>query len=247
MENIFKDIDNKLNKFNKMKKDIEDLLIKMKSIKENELIYENDIDNNYKEHYIKYLENINNILDNNEIKIINLTPKNQNSKNEIICIYDIKKGKNDKDDYLNNPIRILNCYEEVKKDYDWLEGINNEKEIKENCELYLNENKIDFCYKYKFDKEGKYTIKFIFKKPLININYMFYKCNKLLSIDLSNFNTNNVTNMEYMFYNCSSLTSLNLSNFNTNNVKDMSSMFYGINKKSCNLICNDEKILKEFS
>ena len=33
MENIFKDIDNELNKFNKMKKDIEDLLIKIKSIK----------------------------------------------------------------------------------------------------------------------------------------------------------------------------------------------------------------------
>ena len=44
-----------------MKKDIEDLLIKIKSIKENKLIYENDIDNNYKEYYIKYLENINKI------------------------------------------------------------------------------------------------------------------------------------------------------------------------------------------
>ena len=108
MENIFKDIDNKLNKFNKMKKDIEDLLIKIKSIKENKLIYENDIDNNYKEYYIKYLENINKILDNNEIKIIDLTPpKNQTFKNEIICIYDIKKGKKDKDDYLNNPIKIF--------------------------------------------------------------------------------------------------------------------------------------------
>ena len=225
MENIFKDIDNKLNKFNKMKKDIEDLLIKMKLIKENKLIYENDIDNNYKEYYIKYLENINKILDNNEIKIIDLTPpKNQTFKNEIICIYDIKK---DEDDYLNNPIRILNCYEEAKKDHpNWnLEGINNEKEIKENCELYLNENKIDFCYKYKFDKEGKYTIKIIFKKPLININYIFFDCNKLLSIDLSNFNTNNVTNMSYMFFNCSSLTSLNLSNFNTNNVNNMNHMF----------------------
>ena len=147
MENIFKDIDNKLNKFNKMKKDIEDLLIKIKTIKENKLIYENDIDNNYKEYYIKYLENINKILDNNEIKIIDLTlPKNQTFKNEIICIYDIKKGKKDKDDYLNNPIRILNCYEEAKKDYSRLEGINNEKEIKENCELYLNENKINFLF-----------------------------------------------------------------------------------------------------
>ena len=83
-------------------------------------------------------------------------------------------------------------------------------------------NKISFCYKYKFDKEGKYTIKFIFQKPLININYMFFECNKLLSIDLSNFNTNNVDNMEYIFYNCS-LTSLNL-NFNIN-ITNMSCMY----------------------
>ena len=76
---------------------------------------------------------------------------------------------------------------------------------------------------------------------------MFYNCSSLTSLNLSNFNTNNVTNMGYMFFNCSSLTSLNLSNFNTNNVTDMSAMFSGINKKSCNLICNDEKILKVFS
>ena len=48
--------------------------------------------------------------------------------------------------------------------------------------LYLNGIKIDFCYKYKFTKEGKYTFKIIFKKPLININYMFYDCNKLFSL-----------------------------------------------------------------
>ena len=93
-------------------------------------------------------------------------------------------------------------------------GINNEKEIKENCELYLNENKIYFCYQYKFVGGGKYTFKIISKRPLININYMFMDCNKLLSIDLSNFNTNNITNMSSMFSGCSSLTSLNLSNFN---------------------------------
>ena len=49
--------------------------------------------------------------------------------------------------------------------------------------------------------------------------------------------------MSYMFYNCSSLTSLNLSNFNTNNVKDMSNIFYGVDE-NCKLICNDEKLLK---
>ena len=34
-----------------MKKDIEELLLKIKSIKENKLIYENDIDNNNKNLY----------------------------------------------------------------------------------------------------------------------------------------------------------------------------------------------------
>ena len=38
--------------------------------------------------------------------------------------------------------------------------------------------------------------------------------------------------MSYMFYECSSLTSLNLSNFNTNNVNDMNSIFKGLNENS---------------
>ena len=72
---------------------------------------------------------------------------------------------------------------------------------------------------------------------------MFNKCSSLTSLNLSNFNTNNVIDMRYMFYECSSLTSLNLSNFNTNNVIDMREMFSGINK-NCKVICDDEKIKK---
>ncbi len=48
-----------------------------------------------------------------------------------------------------------------------------------------------------------------------------------------------------MFYKCSSLTSLNLSNFNTNNITKMNGMFYGNNKR-CYLICNDYKIRNQF-
>ena len=96
--------------------------------------------------------------------------------NEIICIYDIKKDKDDKDDYLSNPIKILNFYEEVKNEHPNYKVINNEKEIKKNCELYLNGNKIDFCNKYKFSKEGEYNIMIKFTQSLININYMFTDC-----------------------------------------------------------------------
>ena len=102
----------------------------------------------------------------------------------------------------------------------------NEDEINElYCDLYLNDKKIDFCYEYKFIKEGKNKSKIIFKKLLKNTSLMFGDCSSLTSLNLSNFNNNNVNNMSYMFSDCSSLTSLNLSNFNTNNVTDMNRMF----------------------
>ena len=49
---------------------------------------------------------------------------------------------------------------------------------------------------------------------------MLYNCLSLTSLNLSNFNTNNVYNMSGMFNRCSSLISLDLSNFNTNNVNN---------------------------
>ena len=55
---------------------------------------------------------------------------------------------------------------------------------------------------------------------------MFYDCVALLSLDVTNFNTANVTNMSYMFFRCSELTSLYLTNFNTENVTDMGNMFF---------------------
>ena len=78
------------------------------------------------------------------------------------------------------------------------------------------------------------------------MSYMFYYCSSLTSLNLSNFNTNNVTNMSYMFYNCSSLTFLNLSNFNTNNVNNMSYMFYDCSSLNSSLNTQDKKILNEF-
>ena len=54
---------------------------------------------------------------------------------------------------------------------------------------------------------------------------IFSYCSSLTSLDLSSFNTLNVTNMSNMFSNCSSLTSLDISGFNTSKVTDMSNMF----------------------
>ena len=45
---------------------------------------------------------------------------------------------------------------------------------------------------------------------------MFNKCISLKELNISNFNTTNVTNMSFMFSKCSSLKELYISNFNTN-------------------------------
>ena len=63
-----------------------------------------------------------------------------------------------------------------------------------------------------------------------NMNRMFLSCSKLTSLDLSKFDTSNVENMGSMFSGCSNLTSLDLSKFDTSNVTTMESMFSGCSK-----------------
>ncbi len=54
---------------------------------------------------------------------------------------------------------------------------------------------------------------------------MFSGCDTLTELDVSNFDTSNVTNMSSMFNHCETLTELDVSNFDTSNVTDMSGMF----------------------
>ena len=54
---------------------------------------------------------------------------------------------------------------------------------------------------------------------------MFAQCSSLTSLDLSSFNTSQVTDMRGLFEGCKKLTSLNVSSFNTSNVKYMDGMF----------------------
>lgn len=63
---------------------------------------------------------------------------------------------------------------------------------------------------------------------------MFNGCTKLRDLNISSFNTENVTNMYGMFYGCSSLDSLDLSHFNTRNVRKdgMNYMFNGCSSLS---------------
>lgn len=59
-----------------------------------------------------------------------------------------------------------------------------------------------------------------------NMHGMFYGCNALGTLDVSNFDTSSVTAMAHMFGH-TGLTTLDISSFDTSNVTDMSYMFHG--------------------
>lgn len=59
-----------------------------------------------------------------------------------------------------------------------------------------------------------------------NISYFFSKCEALeVAIGFTTWDVSNVENMEYAFFNCKNLKSLNLSTWNTSAVKNFGSMF----------------------
>ena len=76
-------------------------------------------------------------------------------ENYIIGEIEIKKK------VINKVIRIINSYEEVKR-YNKYTKVNkkyeNEKEIKDNCIIQINNEAIPFSYFYKFKEKGKYKI-----------------------------------------------------------------------------------------
>ena len=78
----------------------------------------------------------------------------------------------------------------------------------ETEKVYLNEDSNSMFYRFTYDEDIK----------------------NILDIDLSGFDTSNVTDMGLMFYSMPNLTTLNLSNFDTSKVTNMCYMFSGMSK-----------------
>jgi len=241
IDDIILSINNIKDTINGTKSNIDNIIkLSKDNLMNNQLKNVNLILNTLNEDINKINEKLNNLLNNNNIKNENI------NNNYIIAEVYIKEED------INKEIRIVNSYEEslrINKDLDKNLNLNNENEIKK-CEIRINNQLIPFNYFHKFKSSGKYTIKYSFKNNINITSFMFNGCSSFISINLSNFNTNDVTKMSFMFSDCSSLNSINLSNFNTNNVTDMSRMFYGCgNLKKENIIIKDKnslnKILKQ--
>ena len=168
---------------------------------------------NKKEYKFNLAISFNSILDN--IK--------QQHYNEIKCIY-IPKNENEINLLHDYNLYVKNWSENYKNEYLEVKNIN-KKIFEENIEIYVNDKKIEFDYKYKIKDSKEIKVNFKFKKLLTNTSYMFYNCSSLESIDLSSFNAINIKSMSYMFSLCSSLKSIDLSSCNTTNVNNMSYLF----------------------
>ena len=129
-------------------------------------------------------------------------------KNEILLNIKIEKNDVGKKTYFLN--------ENSKLDINDIDSI-----------VYIN-NTINESNKYFIPKkEGIYKIKLILFFSEKDFSEMFFGCENLLYIDLSSFDTKNVTNMNSMFYGCENLENINLSSFVTKNVTNMNNLFYG--------------------
>ena len=73
---------------------------------------------------------------------------------------------------------------------------------------------------------------------------MFQKCKEIEYLDLSNFDTSNVTDMGWMFWGCNNLKSLNLLNFELNNNCNTQNMFDFNSKNACKFITNNNNLKK---
>ena len=100
--------------------------------------------------------------------------------------------------------------------------------------VFLNENS-EAMFRW-FTKMETIDLSSFNTSEVTTMNTMFYMMNSLKSIDVSGFNTSKVTDMNAMFDLTGVIEQLDVSNFDTSNVTDMKWMFFGLNKlKKLNL------------
>ena len=220
---IKKEQNSSLDTINKIMEENRNLKLDIVSLNEN---MENEI-NKLKNEQKLILDTIKNIFEENKNlkkQIEKIENETNELKNEIKKrnLNIITKTNTIKATYL---IEKEDLYKEIK-----FIGLNlnpQKEDIKNNCKIYLNNQQINSPYK--FEKEGEYNIILNFKKELEDISYLFYNCQQLKEIDLSNFKTQNAKNMKCMFSGCSKLNKVNLKNVNSNEVTDMKDMFSNCN------------------
>ena len=155
-------------------------------------------------------------------KYMNRYKNSNNIKNEINIL--IKAEQEDVDNRKKINFLCYKYYNFKENKYIYCHG--KLKELnKENTELFINDKKYEYKNYLIPKRKGLYSIKLKFNNKLKDCSYMFAGCEKIIKINLKNFNTKQVSNAERMFHGCENLQYLDLSSFDTNNANNLSNMF----------------------
>ena len=93
-------------------------------------------------------------------------------------------------------------------------------------EIYINgEKQNNINYTYFFNQTDNFVL-MVWYNNINNCKSMFHSCSDITEIDMSNFDSSQVTEMNSIFSECISLTSINLSNFVTSQNTNFGSLFY---------------------
>ena len=210
---------------------------------------------------INYLNNIKSNNNNNYI-ILQVKIDEEDLNKDIRLFYQASTYKyyynferDDIETIIDNQIVNIK-YKNMNSDYKYDKKSKN-CELSQNIKYNLN---IEYYYYWNFTTTGIHTIKIIFKKKLLQCNYLFSNCTNIYKIDCSNFDCSQIidcsfmfyysfsvyssiieinlgkldfalsNNFSYMFYGCNNLEKLDVSYFNTNNSKSFEGMFYKCSK-----------------
>ena len=247
-----KKMDNLNMTINEFKKNIEEIITKLKKLENNLDIYYNINNNiiiNYEINKIRNynllvnLNNINNDIDR-EINKLKNDYNCGNNFNKLLDLYNEINGDNKRTNEINNEIN--ENINEINEDYiiiNYKLNMKNEKlrifgkyfvrNNKNKCKIIYENKEYNLC-EYLNDINNEYnnndniiTIKLKDYNNIIDMSYMFCECTQLYSLpNISKWNTSNVKNMYAMFYECTELSSLpDISKWDTLNVNYMSLMF----------------------
>ena len=240
IKNLRKKMDNLNIIINRFKKNLEEIISKLKKLENDLDIYyniNNDIINYYEKNKSRNynllinLNNINNDIDNEIDKLKN----EYNYGNNLNKLFDLYNEINE------NNIDIINNNIVIKEDNN--RKNENVNEINENIND-IKEDSIEINYKPDKDKEklrifgekfvdnNKNKCRIIYKNKEYNLCEFIddidndYKSKDIISIKLKDYN--NIKEMSHMFSDCSELSSLpNIFKLNMTNIKDMNHMFGG--------------------
>lgn len=127
-------------------------------------------------------------------------------ESEIDLLVEVDESDKNKEIYFLN-----NIYSNGRQ----IKNVRNFTEMNEfNTDLHINGKKYNFK---KFfipngeEKQYRIHLKFQFNFLVNDSSYMFFNCQNIISIDLTDFNASNITNMNNMFYGCKNLRSIKFS------------------------------------